>query len=196
MASRDDVLAALRRRAPAPAAPPELGGLGVRFADPIAQLEQSMATVGGAFVRAGDVAAANLALDALPHAASAARVVSLVPGIGRPTVDLASVTDPRALADLDLAILPGELAVAENAAVWVDGRALAHRAVFVITNHLVLVVRAGDVVHHMHEAYERLAERSRGYGLFISGPSKTADIEQVLVIGAQGARTCTVLLVG
>jgi len=122
--------------------------------------------------------------------------VSLVPGVGRATVDLAAVTDPRTLADLDDCIAPGELAVAENAAVWVDGRALAHRAVFVITNHLVLVVRAGDVVHHMHEAYERLAERPRGFGLFISGPSKTADIEQVLVVGAQGARTCTVIVVG
>jgi L-lactate dehydrogenase complex protein LldG len=79
--------------------------------------------------------------------------------------------------------------------VWVEGRALHHRAVFVIANHLALVVRARDIVHHMHEAYQRLAGRPRGYGLFISGPSKTADIEQVLVVGAQGARTCTVLVI-
>jgi L-lactate dehydrogenase complex protein LldG len=71
-----------------------------------------------------------------------------------------------------------------------------HRTVFVITNHLVLVVRAGDVVHHMRDAYDRLAARPHGDGLFISGPSKTADIEHVLVIGAQDARTCTVLVVG
>ncbi len=48
----------------------------------------------------------------------------------------------------------------------------------------------------MHEAYARLAPREIGYGLFISGPSKTADTEQALVIGAQGARRCTVFLVG
>jgi L-lactate dehydrogenase complex protein LldG len=196
VASRDDILAALRRRAPPAVDAPSLDGLGVAFADPLDQLARSMVTVGGACVRVPDLAAAAAAVAALPQAATARRVVSLVPGVGRPNVDLAAIADPHALADLDLAILPGELAVAENAAVWVDSRALPHRAVFVITDHLVLVVDAARVVHHMHEAYDRLANRPRGHGLFISGPSKTADIEQVLVVGAQGARTCTLIVVG
>jgi L-lactate dehydrogenase complex protein LldG len=196
VASRDHILAALRRHAPPAVTAPDLAGLGVTFADPVAQLALSVVAVGGACVRVADLAAADAAVAALPQAAAARRVVSLVPGVGRPTLDLADVADPHTLADLDLAIVPGELAVAENAAVWVEGRALPHRAVFVITDHLVLVVHARDVVHHMHEAYERLAGRPRGYGLFISGPSKTADIEQVLVVGAQGARTCTVVVVG
>jgi L-lactate dehydrogenase complex protein LldG len=196
MASRDRILAALRRNAPPAVAAPDLAGLGVAFADPIAQLAESVVAVGGACARVADLAAADAAIAGLPQTTGAARIASLVPGVGRPTVDLAGVTDPHALADLDLAILPGELAVAENAAVWVDGRALPHRAVFVITNHLVLVVHARDVVHHLHQAYDRLAGRPLGYGLFISGPSKTADIEQVLVVGAQGARTCTVVIVG
>jgi L-lactate dehydrogenase complex protein LldG len=116
--------------------------------------------------------------------------------VGRPTLELASVPDPHALQDLDVAVLRGEFAVAENGAVWLEGRTLHHRAVFVITDHLVLVVGKDEVVSDMHEAYARLEGRERGYGLFISGPSKTADIEQALVIGAQGARSCTVLLVG
>jgi L-lactate dehydrogenase complex protein LldG len=87
----------------------------------------------------------------LPRAASAARV----PGVGRPNVEPTAVKDPHTLADL--ALLPAELGVAENAAVWVHGRVLPHRAVFVIADHLALVVRARDIVHHMHVAYERLA---------------------------------------
>lgn len=195
MASRDDILAALRRNAPPAVLAPDLTGLGVVFDDAFAQLARAVVAVGGAYVRVADLAAAGAAVAALPQAAAAKKVVSLVPGIGQPNVDLAAVEDPHALDDLDLAILPGTLAVAENAAVWVDGRILAHRVVFVITDHLVLVVHARDVVHHMHQAYERLDGRPRRYGLFISGPSKTADIEQVLVVGAQGARTCTVVLV-
>jgi L-lactate dehydrogenase complex protein LldG len=196
VSSRSDILAAIRRHAPPELAAPELAGLGVAFADPLAQLAQSMATVGGTCVRVADLAAAHAAVLALPVAIAATQVVSLVPGVGAPTLELTAIDDPHALAALDLAILPGVLAVAENAAVWIDGAVLVHRAVFVITDHLVLVVHATDVVHHMHEAYDRLADRPRGYGLFISGPSKTADIEQVLVVGAQGARTCTLIVIG
>jgi L-lactate dehydrogenase complex protein LldG len=196
MASRDDILAMLRRNAPPATPAPDLAGLGVPFDDLLGQLAASAVAVGGAFVRVADADAASAAIAALPQLAAAKNIASLVPGIGAPTLDLAAVADPHDLDDLDLVILPGDLAVAENAAVWVSGASLPHRAAFVITDHLVLVVHARDVVHHMHDAYARLAGRPRGYGLFISGPSKTADIEQVLVIGAQGARTCTLIVLG
>ena len=85
--------------------------------------------------------------------------------------------------------------VAENAAVWVPGEALnPHRAIFVIVQHLILVVPAGQIVDNLHQAYERLQWSPKSFGIFISGPSKTADIEQSLVIGAHGARSCTVIL--
>ncbi|HET9593944.1 MAG TPA: LUD domain-containing protein, partial [Anaeromyxobacteraceae bacterium] len=92
--------------------------------------------------------------------------------------------------------LPGAFAVAETGAVWLDGASLPHRGIFVITQHLALVVPASEIVNDMHEAYAHLRFDGPGFGLFIAGPSKTADIEQALVIGAQGARSCTVLLVG
>jgi L-lactate dehydrogenase complex protein LldG len=128
---------------------------------------------------------------------SSRRRASLVPGLPGGNVDLAAVADPHELADLDVAAIPGELGVAENGAVWVKGESLGpHRAVFVIPEHLVLVVRAADVVNDLQEAYRRLTLPRPGYGLFISGPSKTADIEQSLVIGAHGARSCAVFVVG
>ncbi len=196
MASRDEILSALRHNAPPECPLPDLSHLGVKFADPVQQYAEALKSVGGTCLRAPDRAAAHRALAELPVYREAKRIVSLVEGVGLGNVDLASLAEPRQLEGLDMAVLPGELAVAENGAVWVDGRLLVHRAVFVITEHLVLVIDAREVVNDMHEAYARLATRPVGYGLFISGPSKTADIEQALVIGAQGARSCTVFLVG
>ena len=193
---RDEMLADLRRNAPRETPLPDLSRLGAHYADPVKQFAEALAGVGGTCVRAPDLPAVERGIAELPARAGATRVVSLVPGLAPGTIDLAAVDDPHRLEGLELAILPGELAVAENGAVWVDGRNLPHRALFVITEHLVLVVAAGQVVNDMHEAYRRLAGREVGYGLFISGPSKTADIEQALVIGAQGARSCTVFLVG
>jgi L-lactate dehydrogenase complex protein LldG len=198
MGAREDILAALRRAEP-PAAPlPDLAspalGLGLRLADPAARFAEAVATSAGTCVRVPDRAAAARALTALPVYRAAKKIVSRALGMGSSTLDLAAISDPRQLEGLDLAVLPGELGVAENGAVWVDGAALPQRAVFVIAEHLVLVVSARDVVADMHQAYARLAARPVAYGLFIAGPSKTADIEQALVIGAQGPRSCTVFL--
>jgi L-lactate dehydrogenase complex protein LldG len=68
--------------------------------------------------------------------------------------------------------------------------------VFVVAQHLALVVPAAELVQDLHEAYRRIRFDGPGFGLFIAGPSKTADIEQALVIGAHGARSATVFLVG
>lgn len=92
-------------------------------------------------------------------------------------------------------VLPGRFAVAENGAVYVDASDTASRADVVSCEHLVLIVSSTTIVATMHEAV-RLMPTSSACGWFLSGPSKTADIEQSLVIGAQGARTLTVLLRG
>ena len=127
----------------------------------------------------------------------ARRIVSLVPGVGAPTLDAATVKDPHELEGLDLVVLPAELAVAENGATWIEGARLPHHALVVIPEHLAVVVEVGAIVPDLHAAYARLdlAGRPR-WGLFLAGPSKTADIEQSLVIGAHGARSLVVLLVG
>jgi L-lactate dehydrogenase complex protein LldG len=156
-----------------------------------------VAAAGGVCHRVPDLAAASAALGGLDCMRGAARVASLVPGVGSPSVDLDAIDDPHGLEGIDVAILPGEIAVAENGAVWIDGARLGpNRAIFVLPQHLVVVVPAAGLVHDMHQAYERLRFDPPGFGLFLAGPSKTADIEQSLVIGAHGARSANVFLVG
>jgi L-lactate dehydrogenase complex protein LldG len=171
--------------------------VGLALDDLPARFAEAAAAVGASVVRAADRAAADAALAELPVRRDARRVASLVPGVGRPTEDPAAVTDPHDLEGLDLAVLPGTLGVAENGAIWIEGRALPHHALVVIPEHVAVVLRASDLVPDLHAAYARLdLAGDPRFGLFLAGPSKTADIEQSLVIGAHGARSCTVLLVG
>lgn len=99
-----------------------------------------------------------------------------------------NITDPHDLEMLNLAIIEGDFAVAENAAIWVSEKQLPHRALPMITQYLAIVIHKSDILTNMHRAYERVKVDETGFGTFISGPSKTADIEQSLVIGAHGAR--------
>ena len=105
-----------------------------------------------------------------------------------------AVTDPHELEQLELAIFEGRLGVAENGAVWVNETQLAHRAAPFITQHLVLLLKREQIVWNMHQAYEKLEKDLPGFGVFIAGPSKTADIEQSLVLGAHGPISLTVFL--
>ncbi|UKJ08184.1 LutC/YkgG family protein [Solitalea lacus] len=108
------------------------------------------------------------------------------------TIDVNEDCPHYLLEKIDLAILEGVIGVAENGAVWLPEKNMLHRALPFITQHLLLVLKKENIVANMHYAYEKVAEIN--YGVFISGPSKTADIEQSLVIGAHGARSLTVIL--
>ena len=97
-------------------------------------------------------------------------------------------------ADLDLCVLKSNLAVAENGAVWLSDEELPHRALPFISQHLAVVIPKKAIVANMHEAYDIIGDNAYSYGVFIAGPSKTADIEQSLVLGAHGAMSMTVFL--
>lgn len=196
MNSRETILDALRRNAPSVTSLPE-APVAIAYANPEEQFAESVTSVGGKFARVNSLAELDNEIRKLELYATARKIVSLVPGAGESSVDVSVMKQPHELEGVDLAIIPGEFGVAENGAVWVSGSSLGpHRAVFVITEHLVLVVPSGQIVHTMQEAYGRVRFERPGFGLFISGPSKTADIEQSLVIGAHGPRSCTLFLVG
>lgn len=195
MTSKSEILARVRKNAPSPLPLPERTGNWITYADRAAQFGEVLKFVGGVIETISDRSDARRAIEALPCFASAKQIVCSIADIGLGNFDLNQVADPHALADVDLAIVAGEFGVAENAAVWIDGAKLKHRVVLFLAQHVVLLVPAKTLCHNMHEAYERLSFEGAGYGVFVSGPSKTADIEQSLVIGAHGARSLTVLLV-
>ena len=113
------------------------------------------------------------------------------------TLDL-SLNDshiPTQVDNIQVLVLKGQLGIAENAAIWLDERDLKKRILPFITQELVIILDKSNIVQNMHEAYQKIKIDDTGFGVFIAGPSKTADIEQSLVIGAQGARKMFVVLI-
>ena len=140
-----------------------------------------------------DRAALNIELSGIAEWRDAKKTVSLVEGIHGNT-DLEQITDPHATEDIDFAILPGQFAVAENGAVWINDEGVRQRAIYFIAQHLALVVSVDNILPNMHEAYRRLSFGTPRFGAFISGPSKTADIEGVLVTGVHGPAAVEIVL--
>ncbi|PHN02304.1 LutC/YkgG family protein [Flavilitoribacter nigricans] len=129
------------------------------------------------------------------HYPDSARVLCRIPDSTLGNTELDQIQRLTDLHGLDLAILPALVGVAENAAVWLTEKEMGQRVVPFIAEHLILLLDRKNIVGNMHEAYGRIEIDEPGFGLFIAGPSKTADIEQSLVIGAQGPRTWLVLIV-
>lgn len=94
----------------------------------------------------------------------------------------------------DVFICKAQFGVAENAAMWLDDEVLPFRILAFLPEELIIVLDMEKIVSNMHRAYEIVHDKGYEYGLFIAGPSKTADIEQTLVTGAQGAKKVTIFL--
>jgi L-lactate dehydrogenase complex protein LldG len=123
------------------------------------------------------------------------RIINMIAEAGEITGDINSTLDASHLESVHKAFIQGSLGVAENGAIWVKESRAVNRLLPFICQHLVLVINAADIVATLHEAYQNINIAEEGYGVFIAGPSKTADIEQSLVIGAHGARSLVVYLV-
>ncbi|KOP38326.1 lactate utilization protein B/C [Flavobacterium sp. WLB] len=102
--------------------------------------------------------------------------------------------DPHSLQDVELTVVKAHFGVAENSALWVTDDILGQRIAPFIAQYLAIIVHKNDIVRTMQQAYERIGNQEYGFGTFIAGPSKTADIEQSLVLGAHGARGLIVFL--
>jgi L-lactate dehydrogenase complex protein LldG len=119
-------------------------------------------------------------------------VCSTVPEIAG-NRDIATVSKPQDLADVDFAIVRAALAVAETGSVLLSEVDLQVNAVAYLAQHLIVLLDPTDIVVNLHQAYRRPEFRDRHYASFHTGPSATADIEGVLIHGAQGVRSLSVL---
>ena len=190
MKSRDAILAAIREARPAPVARPDVSNRVAAiepFTDPVER-----------FVEAAQAAAAVVVRgrrDELPTL-----ITATYPAIGR-QVSAMLVHEPSAAAalphsfdDTDVFVCEAVLGVAENGAVWLPLSRLRHRSALFLATNVIVVLERAAIVDTLHHAYARIDVSEDEYGVFVAGPSKTADIEQSLVIGAHGAKSLTVLL--
>lgn len=123
------------------------------------------------------------------------QIASNVEGFSLGNFDANAQDDAHTLKNIDVAVVKGNFAVAENGAIWMKNEENRHRSLYFIAQNIVIVINEKDIVSNMHEAYEKINFDNAGYGVFISGPSKTADIEQSLVIGAHGPKSGYVIFI-
>jgi L-lactate dehydrogenase complex protein LldG len=194
MSSRDKILAAVQANQPAHAALPNISSFGGDAGQLTDKYTSVLQAIGGKAYPVSKWDEIKSILRA-EYIAREQRVISLVPEL-QEVASHAYEINPSAhhLANVDLAIVRPHFAVAENGAVWITEEAMGHRALPFICQHLAAVIDADCIVPTMHEAYARIANRRYGFATFIAGPSKTADIEQSLVLGAHGPRSMSVFI--
>lgn len=172
---------------------PDMNIQGISYPDPFKQFAEMTKTVGGNIVEAKEGDDINVLIKSLyPEAKTFA---SNLPYITIAQKNPDTVAEAKDLDGTDVGIVEGRIGVAENGCVWIP-QTMKEKAVCYISEYLVIILKKSDIVNNMHEAYKRITfDPQYNFGAFISGPSKTADIEQALVMGAQAARGVTVIVV-
>lgn len=189
---KEDLFAKLRANTSRQYDMPDMNIDAITYEDTVAQFIQMTESVGGKAVEAKKTDDLNqLIRNLYPEAKVFA---SHLPYISIAQKNPDTVASAEELNGTDVGIVQGMVGVAENACVWVP-QTMKEKAVCFISEYLVIVIDRQNIVNNMHEAYARIQmDATYNFGTFISGPSKTADIEQALVMGAQAARGVTVLI--
>ena len=194
MSNKEDILMRYRANVREKFDMPDLSDIkAITYPDPLVQFIKMTESVGGHVIEVKEGQDINqLVKEMYPDAKE---IASNLPEVTIATRNPDNVGRARDLNGTDVGIIRGKFGVAENACVWIP-QTMKEKAVCFISENLVILLPKSQIVNNMHEAYKRIEfdKEYDGYGTFISGPSKTADIAQVLVMGAQAARSATVLL--
>lgn len=189
--SREKILAAVAKNKPALAPLPKIQNFGNPYADLAEQFKSVLTAIGGEVVPVKDWDEIQIYIER--HFAGK-RIVTNLTTLSATALNSWLNSDPHSLEDVGLAVLQGQFAVAENGSIWVTEDEMGQRAAPFIAETLALVVKKSEIVPKMHDAYARIGSESYGFGAFIAGPSKTADIEQSLVLGAHGPKSMVAFL--
>lgn len=194
MSNKDDILKKYRANVREKFDMPDLSDIkAITYPNPLVQFAKMSEMVGGQVIEVDPGRDINeLIRELFPDAKE---IASNLPEITIATRNPDTVGRARDLNGTDVGVIRGQFGVAENACIWIP-QTMKEKAVMFISENLVILLPKSQIVNNMHEAYRRIEfdKEYDGYGTFISGPSKTADIAQVLVMGAQAARSATILL--
>lgn len=205
MSTKEEILSRLRQNTRETYDLPDFGSIRpITYADPVEEFKTKTTTTAGAkLIELHDEADLNKTIRSIVEnisysgEAGGGLVASNLPGI-EADLNPDTVGSAQELMKVDVGVVEGRIGVAENACIWIPQQ-MKEKAICFASEQLVIVLRRHDIVNNMHEAYDRIAQsqeffRQYKFGTFISGPSKTADIESALVYGAQAARGVTVIL--
>lgn len=193
MSSRASILEKVKQNQPSALSElPNLTFLGLDTFDVLEKYKTVLKSIGGDFVEVSNYD--SIIEFVKKNYATEKRIITTIPEL----MEIATLdwfnADPHSLEDVELTLVKAHFGVAENSALWVTDDILGQRVSTFIPQYLAIIINKKDIVATMHQAYERIGNQEYGFGTFIAGPSKTADIEQSLVLGAHGARGLTVFL--
>lgn len=190
MSAREDILARIRKNQPAPTALPQVPTFdGVARGSLLERFKAGVLRMGGKVVETPDP------LDALIRSLHPeARVVCSATDEVAGSYPLDALRAPAELDGVEVGVVRAVFGVAETGSVWLTGAQFKVNALGFLSQHLVVLLDPARIVANMHHAYRERAQFDAGYGVFMTGPSATADIEGVLIHGAQGIRSLTVVI--
>ena len=190
MSTRDEILAQVRANQPAPRLLPELPLFAASTTTLVETFKAGLTRMGGRWV---ELPAGSSLEQWIATTYQTAKVICSATPECHGTRELASVGEPAELHDVDVGVVRAEFGVAETGSVWLTDKSLGVSALGFLAQHLVVLLDPATIVAGLQEAYRARKRFDVRYGVLMTGPSATADIEGVLIHGAQGIRTLVVI---
>jgi len=192
MNTREKILEAVLKNQPTSTPLPDIDSFKGDNTDLVQKYIDVFKTIGGNALSVDDITAVKMFIN--QNFDTSKRIVTTVNELSDNLELISDTVDPHTYNDVELAIIKAHFSVAENGAVWLTDEVMGQRIIPYICQHLAVIVNAQNIVPTLHEAYQKIGLGEYSFGGFIGGPSKTADIEQALVLGAHGPLSMTVFI--